>query len=198
LIDEHEFALRRCKLGHRFEGGFEECLLKRSPSSFPLLREIGRPPLRLIGERKKRLTSGYPKSRQQSDDYVKRRPGSELAKMAPRTAALDQECPTLRIVSEETDCASAVPMCERIRFILAFPIGKTDLEDSLAPIGERRRQCQRRVGVGKRVSEAQTPLLFAFLDEARELLEPRPSGLRCRRPEKSRVRERHALRAHQI
>jgi hypothetical protein len=48
LIDEHGFALRRDELAHRFERGFKEFLLKGLPSSFPLLGEIGRPPLRLL------------------------------------------------------------------------------------------------------------------------------------------------------
>src|SRR5215203_1874224 len=63
LIDEHGFALRRYELAHRFEGGFEEFLLKGLPSSFPPLGEIGRPPLRLLRQRMKGLTSGYPQSR---------------------------------------------------------------------------------------------------------------------------------------
>jgi len=48
LIDEHRFALRRYELVHRFERGFKEFLLKGLPSSFPPLREIGGPPLRLV------------------------------------------------------------------------------------------------------------------------------------------------------
>jgi len=63
LIDEHGFALCRYELAHRFERGFKEFLLKGLPSSFPFLGEIGRPPLRLVGQRTKRLTSGYPQSR---------------------------------------------------------------------------------------------------------------------------------------
>src|SRR5215207_7732574 len=46
LIDEHGFALRWYKLGRRFERGFKEFSLKRLPSPFPLLGQIGRPPLR--------------------------------------------------------------------------------------------------------------------------------------------------------
>src|SRR6266498_1681979 len=60
LIDEHGLALRRYEFAHRFERGFNEFLLKGVPSSFPLLGEIGRPPLRLVRQRTKRRTSRYP------------------------------------------------------------------------------------------------------------------------------------------
>jgi hypothetical protein len=87
--------------------------------------------------------------------------------MAPRTAALEQERPTLRMVSEETDRALAVPMEERLGLAFALAIGKTDLEDSLATVRERRRHCKGRVGARERVSEEQRPRLLALLDQAR-------------------------------
>src|SRR6266511_2888627 len=60
LIDQHGLALRGYELAHRFERGFKEFLLKGLPSSYPLLGEIGHPPLRLVRQRTKRLTSRYP------------------------------------------------------------------------------------------------------------------------------------------
>ena len=96
--------------------------------------------------------------------------------MAPRTAALEQERPTFRIVSEETDGALALPAHERLGLVFALAIGKTDFEDSLATVRERRRHCKGRVGVRERVSEEQRPRLLALLDQAREPLEPLPSG----------------------
>jgi hypothetical protein len=90
-----------------------------------------------------------------------------LAKVVPRKAALDQERSTLGVPFEETDRASTVPMRKRIGLMLALPVGETDLEDSFVTIGERGRQRKGGVSVGKRISEAQGPLLFAFLDKAR-------------------------------
>jgi hypothetical protein len=60
LIDEHGFALRWYELAQRFKSGFKQLLLKGSPSSFPLLGEVGRPPLGFGRERTKGRTSGYP------------------------------------------------------------------------------------------------------------------------------------------
>ena len=102
--------------------------------------------------------------------------------MGPRAAALEQERPALRIVGEETDGALAVPKHERLGLIFALMIGKTDLEDGLATVGERRRHCKGCVGVRERVSEDQRPHLLALLDQAREPLEPLPCGLGCGRP----------------
>jgi len=174
LVRDHRLSLVRACVPEEVECRVEEVSLEGPAQSFPTGEQLVGPPGGLVGEKPEGVTfgRGTPESAQQpGGDSI----GPLLVHLPERRAGqapFDEKRSSLVVTGEEEDCATAVPVAQRIGLVLALRLWEVDLEDCRRAVRALHRHDERDVrGLEGRI-ELQRPRVRELPHESRQPLEP--------------------------